>query len=185
MLHLSLSVGLFLSFCSLFFWKIPLLQKMTSAQAWKLKTPHDSSIRCMHSHRLPLIHLKNFVVFLYIYIYWIPSEFWKPLVPYFIQDQIICMHCCSFKDHFVHFVLTWEHFELFLSVWIFSCTFVTEEESSAQIRLVRVHLHLLMAWQLTLAHFYVSALFFRRLCCRPFCSYDYIPLSLLLDTDPR
>lgn len=31
-----------------------------------LRSPHDSSICCMHSDRLPLIHLKNFVV-LYVY----------------------------------------------------------------------------------------------------------------------
>ena len=65
------------------------------------QTPHDSSICCMHSHRLPLIHLKTVVV---LYVYTVkPSEFSKPLVPYFIQDQKICMHCCSFKGIFIYF----------------------------------------------------------------------------------
>ena len=102
-----------------------------------LRSPHDSSICRMHSDRLPLIHLKNFCCF--IRIYCIPSEFWKPLVPYFIQDQNICMHCCSFKDFFF-LNLVWKR-EHFMSLFCFYFVFkwfmnngpfvwsVTEEES--------------------------------------------------------
>lgn len=81
---------------------------------------HDSSICCMHSHRLPLIHLKTSVVFLCKYCK--PRESWKPLVPYFIQDQnSACTAAHSEVFSFCFVMGTFSVFELYTE-FLLVCT---------------------------------------------------------------
>lgn len=164
---------------------------MTNAQAWKLTTPHDSSICCMHSDRLPLIHLKTFVV---LYVYTVYQVNFGNLWCLTLYRTRISECTAAHSKIFFDFILTWEHFMLwfnlsfciliYIYIYIYWPVCVKCHGRGADIRLVwwlsLTQVRFMLACDLTADIYRLGLCVFRP---RSLCSHFYIPYVAGLPVD--